>query len=117
MDVKLLVLKTFRRLRVVGFPAAIRESLAQIRFQRASDEFDMRHGTDTGGSQPLWRLRISSPNARFGVKYQPTDEDELVDTVNYLGLDVEAFTFVDLAAEREEPSWLLRIWVSSKLLV
>ena len=96
MDLRLLVLKAHRRLRQIGLAAAIRESIECVRFRRVQDDFDKRYGTDTSGSDPLWRHRISSANARFGVKYQPTGEDELTVAVKSLGIDPAEFTFVDL---------------------
>ncbi len=60
------------------------------------DSFDLRHGTDTGGIEPLWKFHIRSSNRSFGFCYQPTDEKELVDAVNFLSEDLRAFTFVDL---------------------
>ena len=97
MDAQLLAVKMIRRLREVGVLAAIREALMHLRSHESHiDEFDMKHGTDTCGSQRLWRLRISSTNARFGRAYQPTGEEELMEALNYLGVDLQTFTFIDL---------------------
>ena len=97
MDVQLLVVKTLRRLCEVGVLATIREALMHLRSHESIiDKFDLQHGTDTGGSRRLWRLRISSPNARFGRLYQPTGEEELMEAIDYLGVDPKTFTFIDL---------------------
>lgn len=97
MDAQLLAVKTIRRLREVGVLAAIREALMHLRSQESRiDEFDMKHGTDTCRSQRLWRLRIPSTNARFGRAYQPTGEEELMEALNFLGVDPQTFTFIDL---------------------
>ena len=62
----------------------------------AKDDFDLRHGTDTAGIEPLWKFKIRSPNARFGVRYQTTGEQELLDALKFLQEDPRTFTFVDL---------------------
>ena len=56
----------------------------------------MRRGVDTGGIEPLWKFKIRSPNAQFGVRYQAIDERELVDAVNFLHVETPQLTFVDL---------------------
>jgi SAM-dependent methyltransferase len=49
----------------------------------------------TGGIEPLGKFRIRSRNARFGVRYQPTSEQEVVDAVNFLKDDLQTLTFID----------------------
>src|SRR5206468_4366794 len=67
------------------------------------DEFDLRHGTDTSGVEPLWKFRVASPNARFGFHYKATDEKELLDAITFLDEDPRAFTFVDLGCGKGRP--------------
>jgi predicted RNA methylase len=63
-----------------------------------TDDFDRYHGTDTSGELALWETRVSSPSARFGVRYQASPEDELVRAVNGLKIDAKCFTFIDLGS-------------------
>jgi len=87
------------RLREDGVVATVRSAFVHVwrKVHPAGvDDFDLRHGTDTSGTQPLWELRIDSPNLRFGVRYQPTAEGELEQLVGFLSLEVGRFTFVDL---------------------
>ncbi len=60
------------------------------------DDFDRRHGTDTSGELAIWQTTVSSPNARFGTRYQASGEDILLQIVNSLGIDSSNFTFIDL---------------------
>jgi SAM-dependent methyltransferase len=61
-----------------------------------TDDFDLKHGTDTSGDIPLWNFTIDSPNARFGVRYQPSDEQELAAAISFLPEDPRNLTFIDL---------------------
>ena len=56
----------------------------------------MANGTETSGLEPLWRLDIGSPNARFGVRYEASTESELVAALDSLGESLQSFSFVDL---------------------
>jgi len=97
MDIQLLVVKLFRRLPGVGLRATLRDGLGLLRRGRTTDEFDLRQGTDTGGTLPLWRLKkISSPNARFGTAYQTIEEQATVDAMRALRDDPHVLTFIDL---------------------
>lgn len=60
------------------------------------DAFDLRHGVDTAGHVPRWRLLLSSINARHGTRYQPIGETELSTALDFIGEDLRAFSFVDL---------------------
>jgi SAM-dependent methyltransferase len=102
VDLKLLALKTVRRLKTVGFRTTLLEALwgqeigALLGHGGTKDEFDLKNGTDTGGSVRLWNFKIDSPNVIFGQKYQATDEEELIDAIDLLPDDPRKFTFVDL---------------------
>lgn len=96
MNFQLLVGKIARRLHQDGVPATIRKLGAYLRRGRVADEFDVRYGVDTGGIEPLWKFKILSRNVRFGVRYQPTNEQELTDAVNFLHEDPQTLTFIDL---------------------
>jgi SAM-dependent methyltransferase len=92
----LLTRSVFRVLREGGVPAVCARALGGWAPGRVPDAFDRRHGTDTGGLAPLWRLSIGSRNARFGERYQATQEGELVAALGFLGEDLRRFGFVDL---------------------
>ena len=96
MKVWTLAGKFVQTLREDGLRTIFRKALVRIKPPLAQDSFDLRHGTDTGGLEPLWKFHIRSPNKSLGFCYQPTEEQELVDAVNFLHEDLQAFTFVDL---------------------
>ncbi len=96
MKVWTLAGKFVQTLREDGLRTIFRKALAHMKPPPVKDSFDLRHGTDTGGIEPLWKFHIRSPNRSFGFCYQPTDEKELVDAVNFLNEDLQSFTFFDL---------------------
>jgi SAM-dependent methyltransferase len=96
MDAKLLFGKVAQTLRQEGMSATLRKVSRHLTRSHLADDFDVRHGTDTGGIEPLWGFTIQSGNARFGVRYQPTSEQELSEAVNFLHEDLRALTFIDL---------------------
>lgn len=61
-----------------------------------TDTFDARYGTDTGGDEALWKLDVTSANARFGVRYQPIHDGDLEHAVQHLQIAPSRFTFIDL---------------------
>lgn len=99
MDVQLLVATVIQSLRQDGARATVTKVVASLRHSRRSnvaDDFDMKHGTDTGGQAQLWTFRIPSQNRRFGGRYQATGEQEFVDAIKFLHEDLHKFTFIDL---------------------
>jgi predicted RNA methylase len=70
----------------------VREKISALQ----PDAFDLKYGTDTGGQEPAWRFRISSPSARFGHHYETTDEDEISGILRSLGVNPSEFAFIDL---------------------
>ena len=96
MDIKLLASKVFYALRRDGLTPTLHRVLTFFTRRRGRDNFDLEHGTDTGGIEPLWKFRISSPNRRYGVRYQATDEQELLDALRLIHEKLETFTFIDL---------------------
>jgi predicted RNA methylase len=96
MDLHLLGARIIQSYRGDGFAAAIRKAFVALARVRRTDDFDRRHGTDTSNIEPLWKFKIDSPNARFGVRYQATDEQMLVDAVSFLPEPPQSFTFIDL---------------------
>jgi SAM-dependent methyltransferase len=96
LNVQLLLAKTGQKIREVGFWATLRNGIRMISRRRVADDFDLQHGTDTGGEESLWRLTIDSPSARFGRKYQPSSEAELSEAVRFLDVDPRTLTFIDL---------------------
>jgi len=96
MDIQLLGTKIIQTYRGGGLAATIRKAFATLVRAPRRDDFDRRHGTDTSSIELLWKLKIDSPNARFGGRYQATEEQELVDAVRFLPEPPQGFTFIDL---------------------
>lgn len=98
MDVTLLSAKIVQAFREEGFWAVLGKGVGSLKKSRGHepDDFDRKHGTDTGGIEPLWKFKIRSTNARFGTRYEATQELELEHAVAFLCEDLKAFTFIDL---------------------
>jgi SAM-dependent methyltransferase len=96
IDVKLLASKTLHQWRRGGASAVLGTALGLLRRNGGADAFDRQHGTDTARVEPLWKFTIGSPNARDGVRYQPTDERDLVTAVEWLEGGTGRYAFVDL---------------------
>jgi SAM-dependent methyltransferase len=92
----MLLAKVVQSTRQHGMRATIEKSYAFLRGTRPTDDFDLKYGTDTSGVESLWKLEISSPNGRLGERYQPTDEQEPVDSVNFLHESPGKLSFIDL---------------------
>jgi len=97
VNVKLLAQKIVRSVRDDGVRRSLIKAPQYLRRSRRDvDDFDARHGTDTGGFEHIWKFDIKSDNARFGTHYRATTERDLVDALMSLREDLSAFTFVDL---------------------
>lgn len=98
MHVLLLASKVVQTLSQEGLWAVLCKGLRVLERARSNEpeDFDVKYGTDTGGIEPLWKFKIQSPNARFGVRYEATQELELVHAIAFLCEDLKTFTFVDL---------------------
>jgi SAM-dependent methyltransferase len=87
---------TLRRSGVRGTALRMYRHVRHAAQHRESDAFDLKNGTDTSGIEPLWKLTIRSDSARWGERYQPSREEEVVDAVRDLGIATGGFTFIDL---------------------
>ena len=96
MNLRLLVRTLLNSMRRDGLGGTLRKATSRLVTSTGSAEFDRKHGTDTSGIEPLWKLKIQSPNASFGVRYEATTEHELVSALEFLSEDLREFTFVDL---------------------
>jgi len=97
VNVKLLAEKIVRSVRADGVQRSLRKAPQYLRRSRADvDDFDARHGTDTGGFEHIWQFNIQSENARFGTHYRATSERDLVQALTALPEDLRTFTFVDV---------------------
>lgn len=96
MNLRLLAAKLFRTLAEDGPAATYRRALAQLPQRRTPDAFDVDNGTETSGIEPLWRLSIKSPNARFGERYQASTEQELLTALEFVDEALDTFSFIDL---------------------
>jgi hypothetical protein len=90
--------RLYRSLREKGLARTLRNISETLRVSFARDAFDRTHGTNTSGVLPLWLLRIHSPNRAHGVRYQPTDAEEIENTIGCLVTPPmrKDYTFVDL---------------------
>jgi predicted RNA methylase len=96
MNVPLLSMKILRSLLNDGMTSTFRRVVSHLQQKPITNGFDARHGTHTGGHEPLWKFDIASPNARYGVRYQPTTESEFREAVRFLRVSPSHFTFIDL---------------------
>jgi 16S rRNA G966 N2-methylase RsmD len=72
--------------------------LKESRSSQITDVFDQKYGVDTGEIVPLYSLTVQSPNAVFGVQYQPSPQDICEAAIRTLPIRPEEFCFVDLGA-------------------
>ena len=96
MNFELISFVVSKSLRERGLWGTLRRATEHLRQTQPADDFDVRNGTDTSGIVPLWRLSISSPNARFGGRYHASEEWEIAGALKVLREDLRSFTFVDL---------------------
>ena len=96
MNIALVSAVVTKSLRERGLWGTLRRATEHLTQTQAADDFDVRNGTDTSGIVPLWKLSISSPNARFGGRYHASEEWEIAGALSVLHEDLSAFTFVDL---------------------
>jgi SAM-dependent methyltransferase len=61
----------------------------------SDDEFDRTYGTDTSEIREIGSLEIGSENARYAVRYQPTDPAIFLDILGRLDADLSSYSFVD----------------------
>jgi 16S rRNA G966 N2-methylase RsmD len=94
----LLADNVFRSLREQGIGGTIAKSIRYIRDRRIVDDFDRRYGTDTAATRSIWQLDVSSKNARFGTRYQPTNEGDIEAAWNFIEQSPDRFTFIDLGS-------------------
>jgi SAM-dependent methyltransferase len=64
--------------------------------REGTSAFDNRTHLDTDGEVPLWRLKISSENAKFGCKYQASDPAFFLDALASVPAEFRDLTFIDL---------------------
>jgi SAM-dependent methyltransferase len=61
-----------------------------------ADDFDEIYKTETSIIVPLWRLRIPSPNAKFGIRYQTMAPSEFLSVLRKVQEDSRNLVFIDL---------------------
>jgi predicted RNA methylase len=96
LNVRILTEKVTRILAQEGIVPMCRRALTHLRARRHRDAFDLEYGTETSGLEPLWKLSIDSPNARYGERYEATTPQELLSVLEFLNLPVKDFSFIDL---------------------
>ena len=62
------------------------------------DEFDAKHGTDTGGICEIGSLNIASPSAIHAVRYEPSNYSRVIAAIRSLAIDYKTFTFIDFGS-------------------
>jgi len=60
------------------------------------DNFDSTFKTETATIVPLWRLRIPSSNAKFGIRYQTSSPSAFLDALGKVPEDLHNLVFIDL---------------------
>jgi Methyltransferase domain len=87
-----------RSLRRNGISATARKALSLFRSVETSrpDRFDIVRGTDTGGQVSRWKLGGNLASARFAVRFQPSNPDEIRHAVRFSQVVPSATTFIDL---------------------
>lgn len=96
LNVRILTKKVTRILSQEGIAPMCRRALTHLRARRQQDAFDLEHGTETSGLEPLWKLSIDSPNARYGERYEATTPQELLAVLEFLKVPAKDFSFIDL---------------------
>lgn len=113
MNAKLIFAKFARATRRDGLWKALQLTIGYLKPHSAENPesgFDARYGTNTDERVPLWDLKINSPNAQFGVRYEASDERVLEQTLNFMKEDPAKFTFIDLGCGKGRA--LLLAWKS-----
>ena len=106
LNTKLLAAKFMAQVKTVGFLGAVDRAARQVmergmrRLNPVQDDFDIRHGTNTGGFVNLWKYRIESANAKYGVSYGSTSEQHIEVLLSPLPRDA---SFVDLGCGKGRP--------------
>lgn len=96
MNLELMTSVVSKSLREHGAWRTLRTGIKHLVQTQTVDDFDMKNGTDTSGIVPLWRLSITSTNARFGGRYHASEEWELAGAMRLLCEELSSFTFLDL---------------------
>ena len=86
------------RLRRLGIRGAWRSLRSYARSCWRVDDFDRQHGTDTAAIVPLWRFPTNLPALGFAMRYQPVDEDWVIEPLRELRRDWTDFVFLDIGA-------------------
>lgn len=97
INIKAALLRASRAIRRDGFRNTLRSAFTSYLIpDRVADAFDSRYGTDTAGVVPLWKLRVDSPNERFGWRYETSDPLELSLCLRHIPVKPQALSFIDL---------------------
>jgi SAM-dependent methyltransferase len=106
VHIQLLTAKFRAQVSSVGLLQAVSRIVRQAikqgirRLNPVKDEFDLRYGTDTGGLINLWKYRIESPNAKYGVSYGSISEQHIEVLLAPLP---RSASFVDLGCGKGRP--------------
>ena len=97
MDLRLAVRRVVQKVQKDGFWTTAAESVRVVLRPRDQvSAFDAQFGTETSLHVPLWKLKLESPNAVYGTKYQASDEQEIRDGIAAVPADPEEMVFIDV---------------------
>ncbi len=106
MDWRLLVSKVRQTMARDGLLGVVSGFGRMIAARRSADEFDARHGVDTGGTLHLWNFTVqaaSVESAETAGRYQPMDEPSFRASMEFLQGRQAGFTFVDIGTGKGRP--------------
>ena len=95
VNLDLLTKKAIQRARRVGLRRFLAELPIRLFARKSVTDFDLRNGTDTEGSIPLWKFSLPFASARFGAEYRSPAEGRILDALADIPRHV---TFVDLGS-------------------
>lgn len=98
MNPRILAAKVIETCRTDGISVTLTKALVNLRRRPVVDDFDQLHGTDTATIVPLWQLRIDSPNAKAGVRYQAVGPEAIQLGLALIDMPLKDFSFVDLGS-------------------
>jgi hypothetical protein len=106
MDMRLLLSQVRGKVAREGLPGLVAGARRALAYRNPADDFDRRHGVDTGGLAHLWRFNLVAAredSAATGGFYQPVDEATFRRAVAFLRGRERDFTLVDIGTGKGRP--------------
>lgn len=95
MNIKLLLARAAETVHRQGLRGVFSTAYSYLRASR-EDQFDEAHSTDTSGRVPLWKFQVGSANARYGLRYEASCQQDFASVMKLVHEDFHTFTFIDL---------------------